>query len=69
MLCRAAENTLYFCAGQAARSAGSGTTAAVVRPDGTVQCWQPYGQAGLLVADLDLALATGLFASRCRTTP
>ena len=25
------------------------------RPDGTVLCWQPYGQDGLLVADLDLS--------------
>ncbi len=59
MLCRAAENTVYFASVNCA-SAGSGTTSAVVRPDGTVQCWQPYGQDGLLVADLDLSLATGL---------
>jgi predicted amidohydrolase len=68
MLCRAAENTVYFASVNCA-SAGSGTTSAVVRPDGTVQCWQPYGQDGLLVADLDLSLATGLIASRCRTAP
>ena len=43
------------------------TTSAVVRPDGTLQCFQPYGQEDLLVADLDLSTATGLFASRCRT--
>jgi predicted amidohydrolase len=67
MLCRAAENTVYFASVNAA-SEGSGTTSAVIRPDGTVQCWQPYGQSGLLVADLDLSLATGLLASRCRTT-
>jgi predicted amidohydrolase len=67
MLCRAAENTIYFASVNCA-SVGSGTTSAVVRPDGTLQCWQPYGQAGLLVADLDLSLATGLLASRCRTT-
>ena len=66
MLCRAAENTVYFASVNCA-SAGSGTTSAVVRPDGTVQCWQPYGQDGLLLADLDLSLATGLLASRCRT--
>lgn len=66
MLCRAAENTVYFASVNCA-SEGSGTTSAVVRPDGTLQCYQPYGQAGLLVADLDLSLATGLLASRCRT--
>lgn len=65
MLCRAAENTIYFAAVNAA-SEGSGTTSAVIRPDASVQCWQPYGQAGLLVADLDLSLATGRLASRCR---
>lgn len=68
MLCRAAENTCYFASVNCA-SDGSGTTSAVVRPDGTLQCHQPYGQAGLLVADLDLSLATGLLAARCRTSP
>ena len=28
-----------------------------------------YGQEGLLVADLDLSMATRLLASRCRTSP
>jgi predicted amidohydrolase len=68
MLCRAAENTCYFASVNCA-SEGSGTTSAVVRPDGTVQCYQPYGQEGLLVADLDLSTATGLLAARCRTSP
>lgn len=68
VLCRAAENTCYFASVNCA-SEGSGTTSAVARPDGTLQCFQPYGQAGLLVADLDLRLATGLLASRCRTSP
>ena len=65
MLCRAAENTCYFASVNAA-SAGSGTTSAVIRPDGTVLAVQPYGQEGLLVADLDLQAATGLMASRSR---
>jgi len=66
MLCRAAENTCYFASVNSA-SEGSGTTSAVIRPDGTVQCYQPYGVEGLLIADIDLSLATGLLASRCRT--
>lgn len=65
MLCRAAENTCYFASVNCA-SQGSGTTSAVIRPDGTVQCFQPYGREGLLIADIDLNLATGLLASRCR---
>lgn len=44
-------------------------TSAVVRPDGTLLSYQPYGQEGLLIADLDLATATGLLAARCRTAP
>ncbi|MGD9904240.1 MAG: carbon-nitrogen hydrolase family protein [Vicinamibacterales bacterium] len=68
LLCRAAENTVFIAAVNAA-SDGCGTTSAVIRPDASVQCWQPYGLDGLLVADLDLSLATGLLASRCRTTP
>lgn len=65
MLCRAAENTCWFASVNCA-SEGSGTTSAIVRPDGTLLCHQPYGQAGLLVADLDLSLATRLLARRCR---
>jgi predicted amidohydrolase len=63
MLCRAAENTCYFASVNCALP-GSPTTSAVIRPDGTVLCYQPYGKEGLLIADLDLSLATGLLASR-----
>ncbi len=68
VLCRAAENTCYFASVNCA-SEGSGTTSAIARPDGTLLGFQPYGQEGLLVADLDLSAATGLLASRCRTSP
>jgi predicted amidohydrolase len=64
-LCRAAENTCYFATVNCA-SAGSPTTSAVVRPDGTLLCHQPYGKQGLLIADIDLAAATGLLAARCK---
>jgi len=66
LLCRAAENTVWV-AGVNVASAGSPTTSAFVRPDGTLHSFQPYGEAGLLIEDLDLSLATGLLASRCRT--
>ena len=66
--CRAAENTIWFatvnCAGD-----GSPTTSAVAAPDGTIVAWQPYGQEGLLIVDCDMTQATGLLASRCRTSP
>jgi predicted amidohydrolase len=64
-LCRAAENTCYFATVNCA-SEGSPTTSAVVRPDGTLLCYQPYGERGLLLADIDISEATGLLASRCR---
>ncbi|HWS72744.1 MAG TPA: carbon-nitrogen hydrolase family protein, partial [Thermoanaerobaculia bacterium] len=62
-LCRAAENTCYFATVNYA-SAGSPTTSAIVDPDGTVLAFQPYGEEGLLVGDLDLDAATGFLASR-----
>jgi predicted amidohydrolase len=62
-LCRAAENTCFFATVNYA-SVGSPTTSAIVRPDGTVLGYQPYGEEGLLVADIDIAEATGLLAAR-----
>ena len=64
--CRAAENTCYFATVNFA-SAGSPTTSAVVRPDGTLLSYQPYGQQGLLVADIDIEAATGVLAARCKS--
>jgi len=66
MLCRAAENTCYFATVNFA-SEGSPTTSAVIRPDGKLLACQPYGKEGLLFADLDLAAATRLYASRCKS--
>ena len=65
-LCRAAENTCYFATVNFA-SAGSPTTSAVVRPDGTLLSYQPYGKEGLLIADIDIPAATGLLAARCKS--
>lgn len=66
VLCRAAENTCYFATVNCA-SVGSPTTSALVRPDGTLLSFQPYGKEGLLVADIDIAAATGLLAARCKS--
>src|SRR5258706_2074520 len=66
VLCRAAENTCYVATVNCA-SAGSPTTSAIVNPDGTLLCYQPYGEEGLLIADIDITQATGLLAKRCRT--
>ena len=64
-LCRAAENTCFFATVNCAIE-GSPTTSAIIRPDGTPLSYQPYGEPGLLIADLDLREATGLLASRYR---
>jgi predicted amidohydrolase len=66
VLCRAAENTCYLATVNCA-SAGSPTTSAVVRPDGTLLSYQPYGKEGLLIADIDISAATGLLAARCKS--
>jgi predicted amidohydrolase len=65
ILCRAAENTCFVATVNCA-SIGSPTTSAVVKPDGTLLTYQPYGQSGLLIADLDTGEATRLLASRCK---
>jgi predicted amidohydrolase len=64
-LCRAAENGCWFATVNYA-VAGSPTTSALVRPDGTLLSYQPYGVDGLLVGDLDLEVATRLLARRYR---
>jgi predicted amidohydrolase len=66
ILCRAAENTCYFASVNCA-SAGSPTTSAVVRPDGTLLAYQPYGREGLLIVDLDISTATGFLAARWKS--
>ena len=65
VLCRAAENTCYFASVNHA-SAGSPTTSAVANPDGTLLAYQPYGEEGLLIVDVELSTATGLLATRCK---
>src|ERR1017187_2229619 len=65
-LCRAAENHCFFATVNYA-SAGAPTTSAVVRPDGTLLSYQPYGKRGLLIADIDITEATGLLAVRCKS--
>jgi predicted amidohydrolase len=65
ILCRAAENTCYFASVNYA-SAGSPTTSAVARPDGTLLGYQPYNEEGLFITELDLAPATRELARRYR---
>ena len=63
MLCRAAENTCYVASVNYA-SKGSPTTSSVICPEGVLLTYQPYGVEGLLLADIDLGMATRLLARR-----
>jgi len=67
ILCRAAENTIYFASVNYSIP-GSPTTSAVVRPDGSLQSHHPHGQEGLLLAAIDPAQATALLACRYKPT-
>jgi predicted amidohydrolase len=63
MACRGLENTIYFASvNYALRYPESAT--ALIDPSGACQAHLPYGEEGVLVADLDLAAATGLLAAR-----
>ena len=63
MMCRSIENTIYFASvNYAVRGAEAAT--ALITPSGECQAYLPYGEEGVLVADIDVAAATGLIASR-----
>lgn len=63
MIARAVENSIYFASVNCALRYQESATS-LLGPDGTLLAWVPYGQERLLVYDLDLAQATGLYARR-----
>lgn len=63
MVCRAAENTIYFASVNYALPNQACATG-LIGPTGECLAHLPYGQEGLLVHDLDLEPATGLLAKR-----
>jgi predicted amidohydrolase len=63
MMMRALENTIYFASVNYTMGFHESGTA-LIAPDGTCMAHQPYGKEGLLVADIDPSLATGLLAKR-----
>ena len=63
MMCRALENTIYFAGvNYAFRYQESATC--ILSPSGECLDHLPYGEAGVLVHDLDLEVASGLLAKR-----
>jgi predicted amidohydrolase len=63
MIMRAAENTIYFASVNYAMKYPESATS-LIGPDGKCIAHQPYGQAGVLVYDVDLDKATGRLAKR-----
>lgn len=63
MIARAVENSIYFASvNNALRFQESATS--LIGPDGDLLAHVPYGEERLLVCDLDLSRATGLYARR-----
>ena len=60
---RAMENTIYFATSNYA-SKYPESASAIIAPDGTCVACQPYRIPGVTVAEIDLAMATGLLAKR-----
>jgi predicted amidohydrolase len=63
MMLRALENTIYFASVNYTMSFHE-SASAVIAPDGTCIAHQPYGNEGVLIADIDTSLATGYLARR-----
>lgn len=63
VMCRALENTIYVASVNVTTRYPESATA-VVDPQGGLVARLPYGEPGVLVADLDLEAATGLLARR-----
>lgn len=67
MMMRAMENTIYFASvNYAMRFQESATS--LIAPDGNCLKYQAYGKEGVIVADIDPAVATGLLAKRFKAT-
>lgn len=63
MMMRALENTIYFAsANYCFRYPDSAS--AIIAPDGSCMVHEDYGNAGVIVADIDPQAATGLLAKR-----
>lgn len=63
MMMRALENTIYFASINYALKFQESATS-LIAPDGKCVVHQNYGEADVIVADIDTSLATGLLAKR-----
>lgn len=63
MICRAQENSVYFASVNLATLDQNSATS-LIDPKGNLMGYVPYGSEDLLVADLDLTLASRFYATR-----
>jgi predicted amidohydrolase len=63
LMVRALENTIYIAAANVAAPT-QGSITGIVAPDGTLVASLPYGQVGIVAADIDLDVADRLIARR-----
>lgn len=63
MMMRAMENTIYFASSNYATKFQE-SASSIIAPDGTCIAHQTYGEAGVVVADIDTSLATAKLAKR-----
>ncbi|KAA8479722.1 putative amidohydrolase [Arcticibacter tournemirensis] len=66
MMMRALENTIYFASSNYCFIYPE-SASAIVAPDGTCTAHETYGNAGVIVSDIDLSFATGLLAKRYKS--
>lgn len=65
MMMRSIENHIYFASVNYATKYPESATS-LIAPDGKLIAYQPYGEAGVLVVNIDPALATGYLANRLK---
>ncbi len=63
IMCRALENTIYFASVNYG-FVNQESASCVIDPTGKCLAYQPYGEAGVLVIDIDVSQATGKLAKR-----
>ncbi len=63
MMCRALENTIYFAGVNYAFTYQESATC-IISPEGKCEAYQPYGQPGVLVHEINPEIATALLAKR-----
>jgi predicted amidohydrolase len=63
MMMRAMENTIYF-AGSNYAFRYPDSASSLIAPDGRCIAYQPYGEPGVVVGEINVEEATGLLAKR-----